>query len=389
MADGKRELRSVPICVDGRMLGQGGTGVSTYARALATAATKVTEQPYRLVARNTDDGRWAKWTDALRNTSRPLSRAADDKGALLVGRDVFRRAHVYFGVRRRLYPLHCDLELGIMHWTYPVPMRMEGWINLYTVHDTIPLDRPDLTPINPRRYRAALEVIVAQGDGITTVSQTARAAIIAAINCPPEFVINTGQPVDTDTRHAPLPAGLVQKGYFLVVGSIEPRKNLTAILAAFRQAATGLSLVVVGPDGWKADSILAELATTPGAVRIPYAERTALLGLIANARALVFPSLAEGFGLPMIEAMALGTPVLTSDSGALAEIAGGCALTVDPTCVAAIRNGLVRLAVDDGLVAELIARGSVRAAAFSPDRFAARLTQVYADALQRRDVAAN
>ena len=145
---------------------------------------------------------------------------------------------------------------------------------------------------------------------------------------------------------------------------------------------------MVGPDGWQADAILDDLAATPGAIRIPYAERATLLGLIAGARALVFPSLAEGFGLPMVEAMALGTPVLTSDTGALAEIAGGATLTVDPTSVAAIRDALVRLAVDDGLAAELAARGSMRAATFSPHRFAARLADVYAGALQRRHAAA-
>lgn len=388
--DGRAAVRRIPICVDGRMLDQGGTGVATYARSLAVAIGQVTEQPYRLVAHDTHDGRAVKWADVLRRAPRPLLRTIDSRGWRLEGRDIFRRAHVHFSVRRRLYPLRCDLEPGIMHWTYPVPMMMEGWINLYTVHDTIPLDRPDLTPIDSRRYRTVLGAIVAHGDGITTVSQSASAAIVAALDCDPAFVVDTKQAVDvTEVRPGPLIAGLVRRGYFLVVGSIEPRKNLAAILAAYRQAGTGLPLVMVGPEGWRATPILADIASTPGAIRIPYAERADLLGLIENARALVFPSLAEGFGLPMAEAMALGTPVLTSDADALAEIAGGAALMVDPTSVAAIRNGLIRLADDKKLVVALAASGLRRAAAFTPDRFADRLAEVYAGALQRRHAAAN
>jgi glycosyltransferase involved in cell wall biosynthesis len=109
-----------------------------------------------------------------------------------------------------------------------------------------------------------------------------------------------------------------------------------------------------------------------------------LLGLIANARALLFPSLAEGFGLPVVEAMALGTPVLTSDRGALAEIAGGAALTVDPTRVDAMAAALARLVSDDALVRALVDRGRVRAATFSTDRFVARLAAVYGNALRSR-----
>jgi glycosyltransferase involved in cell wall biosynthesis len=379
-------VRYVPICVDGRMLGEGGTGVSTYARSLAAAVDAISEQSCRLVARRSRYGPLATWVDMLRTAPRPLHRTSDAEGqGLLEGNDIFRRAHVHFGVRRRLYPLRSDGAPGIMHWTYPVPMIMEGWINLYTVHDVIPLTHPDLTSIDPHRHRAVLTAIVAAGDGLTTVSQSARAAIVTALRCDPAFVVDTGQSVDvTDVLPLPLPPGLTDRGYFLVVGSIEPRKNIAAVLAAFRHADLDLPLVLVGPDGWHADPILAEIATTPRALRIPYADRGAVLGLIQHARALVFPSLAEGFGLPVVEAMALGTPVLTSDGGALAEIGGNAALTVDPTDIAAISQALVRLAADSALTTRLAQAGPGRAAVFSPARFAARLTRVYEDALQAR-----
>ena len=117
-------LRRVPICVDGRMSGAGGTGVSTYARALTTAVAKLTNTPYQLIARSVDDGRLLKWATVLRGAPRRLSIRNEPRN-VLEGRDIFRRAHVHFGIHRRLYRLRCDLAPGIMHWTYPVPLIME------------------------------------------------------------------------------------------------------------------------------------------------------------------------------------------------------------------------------------------------------------------------
>ncbi len=385
MSGRARDMCEVPICVDGRMLGAGGTGVSTYARPLTGAIARISDRSHRLIARNADDGRLTKWMGALRRGPHPVREGTDAQGTTLEGRDLFRRAHVHFDIRRQLYPLCCDLAPGIMHWTYPVPIVMEGWINLYTVHDAIPLDRPDLTPIDSRRHRAVLDAIAARGDRITTVSQSARAAIVAALGCDPDFVVDIGQPVSVagvGAGPALLPAELTAGGYLLMVGSVEPRKNLTVVLDAYRRAGIILPLVVAGPDGWRAGPILADIAATPGVVRLPYVERDTLLALIRHARALVFPSLAEGFGLPMAEAMALGTPVLTSDRGALAEIAGGAALTVDPTDVGAIGNALAALISDTAMATALSRAGLVRAAAFSPDRFAERLQQLYRDALR-------
>ncbi|WP_010219022.1 glycosyltransferase family 4 protein [Sphingomonas sp. PAMC 26621] len=385
-----RDELAIPICVDARMLEKGGTGVSSYARSLAAAIALISDQPYRLLADHTDDGPIRKNIDLLRRAPRNLRTVGDAAGLALSGRDIFRRAHIHFGVHRTLYPLRCDLEPGIMHWTYPVPMRIEGWINIYTVHDAIPLVRPDLTSIDPRRHRAVLDAIVASGDGITTVSQDARAAIIASLKCTPDFVTDTGQPVDiADLAPGPIPEGLVPQGYFLMVGSVEPRKNVAAVLAAYRRAGVDLPLVVAGPNGWRAEPILADIARTPGTRRIPYLERATLLGLIANARALVFPSLAEGFGLPLVEAMALGTPVLTSDRGALAEVAGGAALAVDPNDVAGIAGALADLAGDTALRKALVDRGHERVAAFSQDRFVVRLLQLYRDTLQARGLHGN
>lgn len=367
----------IPILIDARLL-VGGTGVSTYARGLAAVLPGLTDRPLLLNA-STTANRALRWLDAVRPGTRPLARDGADA---LLARDVFRSAHIHFSTWGRLLRLSSDLPAGIAHWTYPVPLVLDGWINLYTVHDAIPLESPELTPIDPTRHRAVLDRILPEATRLVTVSDSARTSILATLGCAPDAVVNAGQAVTvTDEPRAPIPAELRHKSYLLVVGSIEPRKNVANLLAAYRESGISLPLVLAGPDGWQAEPILRAIAATPGAMRLPYQSRAQLLGLIAGARALLFPSLAEGFGLPVVEAMALGTATMTSDSGALAEVAGGAALLIDPRDTVAMTAGIVRLSHDDALIAALGAAGVARATAFSADRFADRLRGLYADAL--------
>ncbi len=275
---------------------------------------------------------------------------------------------------------------GIMHWTYPVPLRMEGWINVYTIHDVIPLLRPDLTPIAQRRHRRLLGRIVAAADRIATVSEASRDEIVAALGCPPGLVQNTGQSVDAPAGGEPaqLPRGLVPGGYLLVCGSVEPRKNVARILDAYRQSGVAMPLVLAGPDGWNAAEIIAQIAATPNALRLGWQTRETIDALIGNARALLMPSLAEGFGLPVIQAMARAVPVVTSGAGALAETAGGAALLVDPLDTAELAAAIRGVSMDDALCARLAAAGRRRAEAFTPDRIAPRLERLYAELVASR-----
>lgn len=369
----------MPIATDARLL-IGGTGVSTYARGLAGALPQITTQPLLVEARATASP-ILRWLEAVRPGARRL--VYDQHGRAIVGRDVFRYAHLHFSTWGRLYRLTTDLPAGIVHWSYPVPMRVEGWINLYTVHDAIPIEHPDLTPIRARRHRAVHARLLGAGARLVTVSESARASIIEALGCEPTRVVNAGQAVDCRSeKMAPIPPPLQRYGYFIVVGTIEPRKNIVALLAAYRRSGTRLPLVLVGPDGWQAGPILQAIADTPGAIRLPYQTRAQVLGLIEAARALLFPSLAEGFGLPLAEAMALGTAVMTSNRGALAEIAGGAAALVDPGDEAQMAETIARLARDDALVAALAASGTMRATAFTGAIFVHRLRDIYVDALR-------
>jgi glycosyltransferase involved in cell wall biosynthesis len=370
------------------MISDGGTGVSTYARSLIEAAKTIGRPAAILRAEATSQGAIRKWTAAaiapmqLLEITRPLDRKV---GGRLQGQDIFRRAHVHFTLRRRFMTLMppSPLPFGIMHWTYPVPLRMAGWLNIYTVHDLIPLLHPELSSIRLARHVAVMRELSRVADQIVTVSQAARTDILSLSGFKEDMVSDCGQVAAAAPDHALPEAGLGLRtgGYFLFCGLVEPRKNLERLIEAHRRSETGLPLVIVGPNGWRAGSINRLAAQAQNVIRLEYVDRPVLLALIRDARALLFPSLAEGFGLPIIEAMQLGTPVLSSWGGALKEVAADAAFLINPLDTAALAEGISRLANDDCLTAALIKRGHDRAKHFSPDRFASRLAAVYDDTL--------
>lgn len=379
---------NVRLSMDDRMLFGPSTGVGTYARALRTAQRTISPEA-QLLGAGDDRPTTPTVRQTMRRDLRALARWGQHACAEAAGMlcpDVYGLAHAYFTLHRRLMPIRAPDPPGVMHWSYPLPARLVGWTNLYTVHDLIPLTHPDLTPIAGERHRRILGQIARSGGGIITVSEASRLELAALPRTADVPTWNCSQPVEAPAA-APaaslLPAGLVSGGYLLVCGSIEPRKNIARIVAAYRRSGVGLPLVVSGPDGWRADTISPRLNPEHGVLRLPYQKRSVVLALIAHTRALIFPSLAEGFGLPVIEAMAMGSPVLTSHAGALAEVAGGAAHLVDPHDEAAIASGMRRLADDDGYRSELAARGRTRAAAFTAERFTARLARAYSEAARR------
>lgn len=184
--------------------------------------------------------------------------------------------------------------------------------------------------------------------------------------------------------------------YFLYVGTIQPRKNLTRLIDAFAQArAAGMrveqpgnpsllpQLVIAGKQGWMTTAIEQRAAAAGVAEHVRftgYVDDADLPALLSDALALVFPSLYEGFGMPVLEAMACGTPVLTSCTSALPEVAGDAALLVDPHDTATLATGLTRLATDAALREELSGRGVVRARQFTWERCARETLEILMNA---------
>lgn len=197
-----------------------------------------------------------------------------------------------------------------------------------------------------------------------------------------------------DERYTPSPEGIpgttvaeLPCPYILNVGTLEPRKNLDGLLRAFAQAKrAGIphSLVIAGARGW-GESRLAglpeELGIADSVLFLGFIDEHDLPHLYANAAFFVYPSLYEGFGLPVLEAMASGTAIITANTSSLPEVAGDAALFVDPRSDNEIATAIIRLAGDLGACKELVAKGIKQAGSFSWDRTVAETVAVYAELL--------
>jgi glycosyltransferase involved in cell wall biosynthesis len=169
------------------------------------------------------------------------------------------------------------------------------------------------------------------------------------------------------------------------VGTIEPRKNLRRVLAAIhllrsRRATADIRLVHAGPEGWLADDVpraVRELGLSAVVRFLGFVPQSDLVALYRLARVCVYPSLYEGFGLPVAEAMACGCPVVTSDVSSLPEVAGDAAVLVDPTSVEAIADGIASLWTDEARRRSLTTHGLQRAGTFTWERAARETSAVY------------
>ncbi|KSV69040.1 hypothetical protein N182_32845 [Sinorhizobium sp. GL2] len=288
--------------------------------------------------------------------------------------------------------MHADAA----HWTYPVPVHLNRAANIYTLHDLVPLKLPETTLDNKRAYHAMIRKITQTADLIVTVSEQSKADIHELFDVADDRVVNTYQdvdiPADLIDESMEIVAGALQDDFGLEVeqfllfyGTIEPKKNVGRLIEAYLSSGLDLPLVVVGKDGWLIENELrayhAYLARPDGPrriLRLPYVTRAQLVRLTRAALAVTFPSIYEGFGLPLVEAMLCGTPLLTSNQGAMREIAGDAALLVNPYDVVSIREGLQRIVAEPSLRADLVAAGRVRAEIFSSAAYRSRLLDAYA-----------
>ena len=174
----------------------------------------------------------------------------------------------------------------------------------------------------------------------------------------------------------------LDRPYVLFTGTVEPRKNLPRLLAAFRSLdRDDVDLVLVGPAGWNEDVGGAVRDLGPRAHALGFVSVDERNALMAGAAAFCYPSISEGFGLPVLEAMAQGTPVVTSSTTSTHEVVGDAGLTIDPTDTAAIAAALTQL-LDDGDAAAALGRaGRARAATFTWERTAAGYLAAYREVL--------
>lgn len=274
-----------------------------------------------------------------------------------------------------------------------VPPR-RGHPLVVTAHDAAPLVFPATYPRRGRWFhRRGLAAAARRADLVITVSNAAADELVAHTQIPRGRirVVPNGVDVelasDDDVERVRSQYGLRDQPYCLWVGSFEPRKNVGLLAQAFARWADGTSLdhrlVLAGPSGWVENEAetLAPLRSLGGRVAaIGPVDDTVLPGLYRGADLLVFPSRHEGFGLPVLEAMAQGTPVLCSDIPALREVAGGAARLLPPDDAEAWAVGIEQLLTDSPERARLEAAGVERARQFSWVRCVEATVAVYEEA---------
>lgn len=313
--------------------------------------------------------------------------------------DLYQHANRHFRWWKSPLEVRTKRLPDLMHWTYPLTLRMPGVPNIYTLHDLVPLRLPYTTLDIKRRYLRMVRQIANQADHLVTVSETSKRDIINLLGVPEEQVTNTFQAVSIPAKYLLKPLDVLQdellgsfrvtyKEYFIYFGAIEPKKNVGRLIEAYLASNVDAPLLLVGAKAWKSEEELKLLASLKKVAKkrvrlVDYVSYPMLINLIRGAKATLFPSLYEGFGLPVLESMALGTPVLTSSIGSLAEVAADAALLVDPYSTQSITEGIRALNVDATLRSSMSERGLKRAAYFSQERYDRSIQDVYQKTLSK------
>lgn len=418
------------IMIDGYNLAlEKGTGVATYARNLSYACGSLgyqTDILYGITSSTSKDPFFrevsffatqpgtAKWTTRLARDVHslttpflsPRALSIPVSGKVIIDQfssqmphfdhiwnvaNLFDRAFTQYYAYRIFNTVTGMDRPDVMHWTYPLPIRLKNTKNIYTIHDLVPLRLPYTTLDNRKYYFSLIKSLLQRADHIVTVSESSKRDIMEIFGYPEEKITNTYQAVsvpqplrdksdDAVRQEVEGVFNLPYKSYFLFFGAIEPKKNVGRIIEGYLSSQVKQPLVLVGKPAWKADRelrILSETSHGDRVRRFEYVSFPFLVSLIRGARAVVFPSLYEGFGLPILEAMLLGTPVLTSNRSSLPEVTGDAALQVDPYNSRVIADAIQTLSQDDALCAELSAKGRVQAELFSPERYRARVAALY------------
>lgn len=301
-----------------------------------------------------------------------------------------------YGVYRRIwkvFPMEYGRLFGrpadLTHFfNYIVPPHITGEV-ITTIHDLTYIRYPEtVAHSNLRHIREGLPRSVERSSLIMTSSQFSKGEIVTLCGVPEEKVQVVYPAVD-QTEHTcatgPLLERLhIRQPYLLYVGSIEPRKNLGRLLQAFdrlrSEEAPPFQLVICGGNGWNNQEFYDILS------RMHFRESVCLTGylpgeeknaLYKSAAAFVFPSIYEGFGIPLLEAMHWQTPVICSNVASLPEVAGDAACYVDPFSLDSIREGLCRVLFDPAYGQELVRKGTLRAREFNWQQSALAMQQMY------------
>ncbi|HVA42685.1 MAG TPA: glycosyltransferase family 1 protein [Acidimicrobiales bacterium] len=306
---------------------------------------------------------------------------------------------------------------AVVHGTNFVVPPTRRAARVMTVHDLTSVRFPELCDDYTRRFPRLVRRALDEGAWVHTPSEFVAAEVVDLLGAPPERVraVHHGVPplevpgalaagTPAAESDAPEPgasdSGAAKAGarrgagvpgpYVLAIGTIEPRKDLPTLVRAFDLVAAEepeLRLVVAGADGWGVPAYEEAVGASAHAgriLRLGYVDSRLRSDLLRHASLYAYPSLYEGFGLPPLEAMLAGVPVLTTDAGALPEVVGDAAAMVPVGDVGAMAAAMRRLLTDDSARAALVAAGRARAASYRWEDSAAGLSALYADAAAER-----
>lgn len=317
------------------------------------------------------------------------------------GRDpAFKRVNLFTPCHHRLEKWSLGLEislrqpqLDILHSPDFIPPLFGPGRKVITVHDLNFLYFPEfLTAESLRYYRDQIRWAVAAADHISADSEQTRQDCIELLGVPPAKITTVYLSVDPLYQQswpaadiaATLAHHTLNPGFILVVGTLEPRKNLSMLLHAYRQArqehGVDVPLVLVGRPGWLYEEIfetIADLELGDSVRHLTGVSNVALAHLYHAAGLLATPSHYEGFGLPALEALNCGCPVVVSDRGSLPEIAGDAGLILPPDDVDGWAAALARVLADSSLRESMAAAGRRHAASFSWERAAQQTLHIY------------
>lgn len=267
-------------------------------------------------------------------------------------------------------------------WTQP-PAKKAKLVT--TIHDLAVLKYPQYFPSRIlRNQKLRLKWIKKEADVIIAVSQATKKDIIELLKINPQkiHVIHEAVPLEHQIKITKNDVEEIKRkydlqDYILCLGTREPRKNFPRVVKAF-QKVQGLKLVIVGKKGWRRDIKDSDLKSQMSKVKfIENANDKDLSALYAGAKCFVYPSLYEGFGLPVLEAMYHGCPVITSNVSSLPEVAGEAALLVDPESVNEISQAINKVINNPSIYSKLREKGLTRVKSFSWQKTAKKTLEVY------------
>lgn len=367
------------ILVDYRPALRSRTGVGEYMHGLTCAYTSMHPDEVGVFT--------SSWKD------RPAAGTAHELKVTVVDRRVPVRLLNYLWHRAEWPPVErLAGEWDVVHAAHPLLIPTLRAARVVTIHDLDFLTHPERTTAEVRRdYPTLAAAHARRADAIVTPSDHTREAIAERFGVPLARIYTCAPGAPTWRTLPRTPAAPVP-GYILFLGTLEPRKNVGTLLEAcaslLDRGVPIPTLVLAGRVTDAAADWIARAAQPPLAGHVEvrgYVADHEREALFAGARVLVLPSLDEGFGLPALEAMSAGVPVIASNRGALPRVLGGAGVLIEPDDPQGLSSAIARVVADDAWATELAQAGIERARTFSWDRAARNLHAAYVDAVARRD----